>query len=402
VQASYGYRSEDAVLAEAEQAIAKALELNSSLAEAWASAGLIAWDRNQFARAEQMLRRAITLNPNLAPAHHWLSRALTDLGRRDEALAAAERAVVLDPLSAIINISLGEARSSVGRFNDALLAFKQAIEIDPALPLSYRNIGEVYAYGFGRFDSAMPWYKESVRLDPGASYAAALVTLTHWELGDDVEAARGFHRLEAMRLETAFTNFAAALLYLDRGDKTSARRHAQRAAEADPVFTFLVRDGTRRGGYADARARYAKAFPILFATKLRTLTDREAFAAVDLALVLQHTREGQRASVLMDRAEADLRTMPRMGPGGYWLYDVAIHALRGDTAMALKKLREAEQAGWRAWWRYYRDFDPNLASIRNEPEFKAVFADIERDMAKQRAALAARPKDAPLDLGDKQ
>ena len=46
--------------------------------------------------------------------------------------------------------------------------------------------------------------------------------------------------------------------------------------------------------------------------------------------------------------------------------------------------------------------NPTLASIRNEPEFKAVFADIERDMAQQRARLAARPKDAPLDLADKQ
>ena len=45
---------------------------------------------------------------------------------------------------------------------------------------------------------------------------------------------------------------------------------------------------------------------------------------------------------------------------------------------------------------------PHLASIRNEPEFKAVFADIERDMAQQRARLAARPKDAPLDLAGKQ
>ena len=43
-----------------------------------------------------------------------------------------------------------------------------------------------------------------------------------------------------------------------------------------------------------------------------------------------------------------------------------------------------------------RDSDPALAPIRNEPEFKAVFADIERDMAEQRARLAARPKDAPL------
>ena len=78
-----------------------------------------------------------------------------------------------------------------------------------------------------------------------------------------------------------------------------------------------------------------------------------------------------------------------------------IHALRGDKAKALAALRDAEQAGWRGpLWRYYRDFDPNLASIRNEPEFKAVFADIERDMAQQRARLAARPKDAPLELTD--
>ena len=57
-----------------------------------------------------------------------------------------------------------------------------------------------------------------------------------------------------------------------------------------------------------------------------------------------------------------------------------------------------QQAGWRGpAWRWFRDVDPNLASIRNEPEFKAVFADIERDMAHQRAELAARPKDAPLD-----
>jgi hypothetical protein len=63
-------------------------------------------------------------------------------------------------------------------------------------------------------------------------------------------------------------------------------------------------------------------------------------------------------------------------------------------------LRQAERKGWRAGWRYYRDHDPVFATIRGSPEFKAVFADIERDMAKQRAALAARPKDAPLELAE--
>ena len=57
---------------------------------------------------------------------------------------------------------------------------------------------------------------------------------------------------------------------------------------------FLLRDDDlRKGDYAGARARYAKAFPDLFAKELPTFTDRDAFAAIDLALVLQHTGEGR-------------------------------------------------------------------------------------------------------------
>ena len=69
-----------------------------------------------------------------------------------------------------------------------------------------------------------------------------------------------------------------------------------------------------------------------------------------------------------------------------------------NKAKALTALREAQKVGWRMYWRYCRDFDSSLASIRKEPEFKAVFSDIERDMARQRAELAALPKDAPLNL----
>ena len=40
---------------------------------------------------------------------------------------------------------------------------------------------------------------------------------------------------------------------------------------------------------------------------------RDAFAAIELALVLQHTGEGERAKALLDRSEAYFRTIPRMG-----------------------------------------------------------------------------------------
>ncbi len=151
-----------------------------------------------------------------------------------------------------------------------------------------------------------------------------------------------------------------------------------------------------------ARARYAKASPELFATEAPTIDGSNWRIALDLAPVLQKTGENARASALLDGSDRFIHTIPRLGIylwSGYGVADAQIHALRGDKAKALAALRAAEKAGWRGpFWRYYRDFDPALASIRNEPEFKAVFADIERDMARQRAELAARPKDAPLDF----
>jgi hypothetical protein len=124
--------------------------------------------------------------------------------------------------------------------------------------------------------------------------------------------------------------------------------------------------------------------------------------AIDVALVLQKTGEGEYASELLSSALTADASIARLSTSCA-VCDIQIHALRGDRAKALAALREAEKAGWRGpIWRYYRDFDPALASIRNEPEFKAVFADIERDMARQRAQLAARPKDAPLDVAPAQ
>ena len=287
----------------------------------------------------------------------------------------------------------------MGRFDDALTAFGQAIEIDPTMATAHSSVGALYAYGFGRLDKAWPWFEKAVNLDPGNPGPLAALAELSWDLGDESEAGRWLSRALAIGEGTAYPHFVAALLYLDRKDMELARKHSQVAAELEPFFLVLLRDRDLwREEYATARARYAEAYPQLFAKQLPQFNDYEAYAAIELALVLQRTGEREQAKALLDRSEAYIRTIPRMGALGYAYSDVRIHALRGEKAKALAALREAERAGCSWIWRYYRDHDPALASIRNEPEFKAVFADIGRDMAQQRARLAARPKDAPLEL----
>ena len=407
LQIDYSGAPRESTLSYAEKAVAEALELDPDLAEAWASSGLIAHQRSQYDRAESMYRRAIELNPNYAPARHWYSLMLGAVGRLDEALAQIERAAELDPLSGQIKENLGFALERRGSFHEAEAVYRRDITIDPSRPGLYVSLAILNAYAFDRVADAVPLAQKAMELDSGSPVPSDVLELLYFDLGDDnklfdmtAQAAKRWPDDAEIQRMLAFVN-------LLRLDAAGAVRHAQRALDANPrhdlALAILRNADLQTGRYDAALARYEQAYPELFVQGGPRFDVSNHRAAIDLALVFQKRGDSDRAGALLDGAARVIRTTPRLGISGYWVADVAIHALRGQKAQALAALREAARVGWRGpLWRYYRDFDPNLASIRNEPEFKAVFADIAREMAAQRAQLAARPKDAPLDVAPAQ
>ena len=100
-------------------------------------------------------------------------------------------------------------------------------------------------------------------------------------------------------------------------------------------------------------------------------------------MILSATGEQERADLLLERSLAFIETIQRLGYGGFWVSDVQIYALQGQTAEALTALREAIDAGWRSLWWYYLEHDKNLDSIGDEPEFQAMVEEVRADIAAQ-------------------
>jgi TolB-like protein/Tfp pilus assembly protein PilF len=402
IQVFYEYTPRTASLARAEKVIEKALELDPNLAGAHTSLGKLFEYLDDNERAEVEYRRAIELNPNYATAYHWYALLLANEGRLREALRAAEKAEALDPLSAIINNAVAVTLDRQGRFEEALAGYRKALHNDPGMSVVYVNVAALHSYAFGRLDLAAPFLEKAAELDPSDANAPARVGWLYLDLGDDKRAEQWFARALKHGASGVVANDAAAFWHLYRGEQDKALTFARRSYEIEPRRSSglaLLRDADlASGNWQAARTRYAKAFPELLAVTPPRIDGQNYYVAVDLAVVLQQSGELDRANQLLDSSEAFIRTIPRMGQGGYWMTDVQIFALRGQKREALKALREAEKAGWRSSWRYVSDFDPALTSIRSEAEFTAVFADIERDMRRQCTDLAARPRGAPLDL----
>jgi TolB-like protein/Flp pilus assembly protein TadD len=406
LQVEYSGESSEAPLAEADRAASRALEFDPNLGEAWASRGNVALTRAQWEDAERFLRRAIELNPNYAPAHQWMSFVLRGENRLEEERAHAERAVQLDPLSAVVSSNLGYTLEAMGRFDEAAARYRRAIENDGTSTGGFASLAWLYAYAQDRFAEAVPLLERAVALDGGNPSLQADLATVLVDLGDTARADQLVAAILARWPDDEYANAVAIGRAATRGDDAAVERLAGKILAAQPrnsVGLEQLRNlDLQRGDSRAARARYASAFPEFFGDTVPRIGMERFQVAIDLALVLQGMGELDRAAAVLDASERFMHSLPRLGGLGYEVADVQIHALRGDKVKALAALREASTAGWRGpAWRYYRDVEPNLDSIRDEPEFKAVFADIERDMARQRAELAARPKDAPLELGSR-
>jgi len=169
--------------------------------------------------------------------------------------------------------------------------------------------------------------------------------------------------------------------------------------QSNEIFLRLVRDDAlRSGNLDDAKFWYLDRHPELF-LDAPEIKISNVNPAADLALLLQRAGESTAASALINAGLAWIKQTQPEGVHGYVINiaDVELLALDGQTQAALDTLQQAVDTGWRSHWRSVFG-NETLASLRNEPRFQQITAQLEQDMATQFEAIRALPNMGEFDL----
>ena len=170
---SYGGDPNDAV-PKANAAARKALELDPTLARAYANLGSneyqFDWD---FAKGEADIRRGLELDPSDATAHQWYSEMLdANPARVQEGIDEAKLAHELDPLSPIVASSLGLAYTAARQFDKAVEVQNKVIAENPNFGRAHTQLSLAYL-GQHKYAEAIQESKAGAQLEGDKNYIEA-------------------------------------------------------------------------------------------------------------------------------------------------------------------------------------------------------------------------------------
>ena len=225
----------DSLMPLAMSAINRAIALDSTLPEAFASRATLLQSNWKWADAERDYKRALVLDPNSAAAHQWYGELLLIEDRATEALAQLQRATELDPLSPIAfgSYALGQA---VARASDAAVASaKRGVELDSTLLVTRFMLGTAYleandiANGTKELESA-------ARLDSTSVPTMGLLGYAYAKSGNTRRATEIANALEARVGRDVGATAAAARVYLGLRDQERALALLDKAATQHDAF----------------------------------------------------------------------------------------------------------------------------------------------------------------------
>jgi eukaryotic-like serine/threonine-protein kinase len=237
--AIYGILPPDVTIPQAKAAAKRAIELDDSLGEAYATYGLAIETADcNWEETERIYQRALELNPNYPLTHEWYSSLLIGTGRFEEGLREIFRAEELDPLSLREMTLVVWSYYQVRRFEEAIKKAQQIIELDRNYPQGHFQLGNALLE-VGEVEKGLAALREGAKLMGGAALPMSIMCFGLVAAGKHEEAENLRRELLTQASTSYVKEYFLATAHLALGYHDEALRSLEKAAaERDPWMVW--------------------------------------------------------------------------------------------------------------------------------------------------------------------
>jgi DNA-binding winged helix-turn-helix (wHTH) protein/TolB-like protein/tetratricopeptide (TPR) repeat protein len=373
------------VLVQARQALARALELDPGLGEAWVERASLEADPD---KAEPLYRRGLRLAPNYGAGYMRFSQFLFVQYRKGEAIEMIDRAREIDPLTPELHVRkaflLMVSRSDV-EGHDRLL--REALEINPRFHPALVELAISRHQFSGAFADGIRIVEQSIAVDPQAAYGRHSAASMYLDVDDPLAAIA----VLGDEPQAADPMVEVAQFQRDRGRAAAlARSRGAEQWDLGPIAPMAeaVRDDARAtGDYASAlkllESQYAMGVPPGGGLRMWSRGLGIVYAHT-LILAGQTERGRELASAILVQIDSE-----SAGRTKDWFSRerAAVLVVLGEDEQALAALEASARTGkFYRWW-YLAELDPLYEHLRGDPRFQALAEQAKQHRRSQRALL---------------
>ena len=379
----YGNMEGGEAQALAQQAIDRAMALDDSVSEVWASQGLVYLGQEKNSEAEKALGRAIELDEQNFSAWLWYANAMGRIRRYDEQLVALQTAYALEPMYRPVNNNLAYVYQRRGDFARSRQHLVRVDELEDENPTRYKEVIANTWYWSGELVNNIVESRKILAIDPGNVDAMEWLADSYLILEDIEESERWAEEVAAINQ----FNITAYNRHLASGEFDQAieliEDKLQLAGERrDLGYIFSLFRAAYMGGQIETARSYLSEY-------LGHLGGRAEIHPQDFEqrgnlliadFLIRHGNESANepghGSEMLDEILAVLTNLNTQGfvhPLTYYGLAMA-RTMSGDYELALEALDEAVERGYRDRGRM--TIEPGLAPLWDDERFEAIILSV--------------------------
>jgi len=214
---TYGTTTNEGLLERSKVVLARALEIDPELAEAYETRAMIRarddWDHRA---AENDFRRALELSPGDATAHAWYGEFLYQDGRLDESWRQLQTASKLDPLSPAIQAQIGWWYMLSHRYQESAEHHRRLLAKWPDFGVAAYVLG-ITLDMMGRSAEAADAYESALKSMGRVPYVLAGLAYSDARAGKRDQAAKLLAEMEPAK-DRCHPSGATSVAYVALGD----------------------------------------------------------------------------------------------------------------------------------------------------------------------------------------